>query len=51
MHLPPPPIPPENNLSPLFILAKKRIHMDSHSKVELTDLFWKLLGIPYPHRC
>ena len=33
-----------------FSLTKKRIHMDSHLKEELTVLFWKLLGIPYPHR-
>ena len=27
-----------------------RIHMDSNLKEELTDLLWKLLGIPYSHR-
>ena len=39
-----------NGLPPPFNLAKKRIHMESHLKEELTDLFRKLLGIPNAHR-
>ena len=51
MHPPPPPILlQKNDLLSLFSLTKKRIHMDSHLKEEHTDLFWKFLGILYPHR-
>ena len=40
----------KNNHPPPFSLAKYKIHMDSHFKEAVTDLFWKLLGIPHPHR-
>ena len=45
------PNPPSGKRHPSpFSLTKKGIHMDNHLKEELTVLFWKLLGIPYPHR-
>ena len=40
----------KNDHPPPFRLAKKRIHKDSNLKEELTNLFWRLLGIPYSHR-
>ena len=51
MHSPLPPILLQKSDHPLpFSLVKWRIHMDSNLKEELTDLFWKLLGIPYSQR-
>ena len=42
--------PSKKDLSLIFGLVKRRTYMDTHLKEELTDLFWKLLGISYPHR-
>ena len=48
-------LPPQYSFGKMTFLlpsvwTKGRTHMDSHLKEELTDLFWKLLGIQYPHR-
>ena len=42
---------PSKNVLPLhFSLVKKEIYWDTHMKDKITDLFWKLPGVPYCHR-
>ena len=41
---------PDTKEIPPFSLVQRRIYVDTHLKEEPTERFWKMLGIPYPHR-